>query len=51
VPQLHLFLRDRREQILRTWEDLIVAEIRRVEITGLALRDTVPPSWTSSRTG
>jgi len=42
VPYVHRFLRERREHILRVWEELVVAEVRRVELTGLALRDTIP---------
>ncbi len=39
---VHEVLRDRREQILGTWEALVAAEVRRVEIGGPALRDGVP---------
>jgi signal transduction histidine kinase/CheY-like chemotaxis protein len=42
VPQIHNFLRDRRERILRTWETLVLAEVRRVDLNGLAFRDTIP---------
>lgn len=36
------FLRAHRDRILRTWEDLVRGEVRRVELSGLALRDSIP---------
>ncbi len=42
IRHIHRFLRERREQILRVWEELVLAEVRRVELAGLALRDTIP---------
>lgn len=40
---VHAFLRERRDEILHSWEELVVGEARRVELTGLALRDSIPP--------
>jgi PAS domain S-box-containing protein len=42
VIGVHEFLRERREEILRAWEALVVAEAREVELGGLALRDSIP---------
>ena len=39
---IHVFLRDRRDEILRTWETLVLAELRSVELVGVALRDSLP---------
>ncbi|HYD43399.1 MAG TPA: ATP-binding protein [Anaeromyxobacter sp.] len=42
LETVHAFLREHRDHILRTWEELVVAEVRRVELTRLALRDSIP---------
>jgi PAS domain S-box-containing protein len=39
---VHAFLREDRDRILRSWEELVVAKDRRVELAGLALRDSIP---------
>jgi hypothetical protein len=40
---VHSFLRQHKDEIVRAWEARVTSEHREVELTGLALRDDVPP--------
>jgi hypothetical protein len=40
---VHSFLRQHKNEILRSWETRVTSEHREIELVGLALRDDVPP--------
>jgi signal transduction histidine kinase len=40
---VHSFLRQHKDEILRSWETRVISEDRAIKLVGLALRDDVPP--------